>query len=196
MRNPARSRNIGLFLFLLGAAATIPAATGSRSTALGVLALASGAVAALGFVYALLSQFELARWKRLDRGEGVIARWSVPPETWRDFLVLNSRLNAAPNALACNVAARPGPDGAVEVVIAEAAVRIGGDFHSFPARGAIQAAGPYLVPGPPPCLEFHLTTFTNEHSRKIRWALRAPIPAGAEPQAERVLATFAARRGA
>lgn len=196
MRNPARSRNLGIVLFLLGAAATIPAATGSESTALGVLALVAGAGAALGLVYAFLSQLELGRWKRLDRGEGVIARWSVPPETWRDFLALNSRLNEAPKALSCNIAARPGPDGTVEVVIAETALRIGGDFHSFPRKGAVQAAGPYLVPGPPPCLEFHLTTFTNDHSRKVQWALRAPIPPGAEPQAQLVAAAFAGRRGA
>ena len=91
-------------------------------------------------VYASIAHAAARRYRRLLAGEGVIARWTVSPQLWKDFNVALGR--PAPER----------PDG-VDVLIGESSTVVDGDVRYFPVRGDQKVisvryydlAVPYLV---------------------------------------------------
>jgi len=97
--------------------------------------------------------------------------------SWRS----TKTLNAQPDTLSCYLDAqnrkRTDP---VEIVVARAAVNVGGDFHSLPVLSTVRIAGPYKIDGPPLCLEFQLSDAGGETLSASSWAIRFPVAPGSE----------------
>jgi hypothetical protein len=190
MRNPRRKRNIGVASTLLGAIAFLAALIFYDSQTIGLLPVAGMVgltVAIIGIAYSINAQLEVVRYNRLVRGEDVLVRWLIEPDRWRDFLKLNEQLNAQPGNLNCNIA--DSKNGAVRnegipVVIGKVSLMVDDDFHSLPVNGITTINGPWWFEGPPPYMEFRLSA--RGKSTTYNWAVRIPVPAGAEGDARMV----------
>lgn len=61
--------------------------------------------------------------RRMERGEGVVARWTLDAAHWREFVKLNEGTVTIPTSKS--------PDTGVEVVFAENAVYVDGEFYTM-----------------------------------------------------------------
>ena len=94
------------------------------------------------------------------------------------------------------IAVRDDPSASgIEVIVSEDAICVDGDFHSVPRGGVIRTRGPYLLSGPPACLELQLSMLRQGSSSPLitSWILRFPVAPGAEEQAQRVIQHFGPR---
>jgi hypothetical protein len=188
MRRPHRARNISLTVALMGAACLAlgiglgdPPVYPILQNTLFFSGLFLFPIPFFGVFY---FQVEAGRYDRLVSGKDVLARWHVDPERWEAFLRLNTALNAQkdrpsfhPSPASKGVRPPPG----VEVVVGKGSVLIDGDFYSLPRGGISQIYGPYWIEGPPPLIEFHVHT-SSENSTH-RESVRIPVGAGAQVEA-------------
>lgn len=148
-----------------------------------------GAIIALavGYVYSE----EAKKRSKMERGEGVIARWRLNAAHWREFVRLNKDVIVIPRITAAQRFGPPAPAGAepevgtgVEVIFAEDAVYVDGDFYTMDRTWG--------------------TTATLHHPSHIELAqggldsycpICVPIPAGYDADAERVARHFSADAG-
>jgi hypothetical protein len=197
MRNPQKKRNISLVftlicLLLLAVAITFHSPeTNTLFTIVGVVGFSFGI---MGIAYTINAQFETVRYHKLLRGEDVLVRWVVEPDRWCDFLKLNDQLNAQPGNL--NYPFTDSRNGelrneGIRVVIGKAALMIDDDFHSLPVRGFTTINGPWWFEGPPPYLEFRMSS--RGKSTTFYWAVRIPVPAGGEGEARMVYDHYQSR---
>jgi hypothetical protein len=197
MRNPHRKRNIavGTTLFsLLMLAVAVQFHNPETNTLFTIVGIVGFTCAILGIAFSINAQFETVRYNRLMRGEDVLVRWLVDPHRWRDFLKLNEHLNSQPGNLNCPITdANKGElrSEGIKVVICKAALMIDDDFHSLPVNGFTTINGPWWFEGPPPYLEFRLSS--RSKSTTFHWALRIPVPAGAEGDARLVYDYYQSR---
>jgi hypothetical protein len=140
MASPLAWRNGALLVAVTGAAAVAlasfadPALLGVDTQigfgVFGVLALAVGAIVAA------MKQAELRMRARLARGEDVLARWRVDPDTWQRFVEDDARrgdaADAWPNEL--RLPDTVPPDG-MPVIVGRGAVQVGDSLHTVPERG-------------------------------------------------------------
>lgn len=131
MRNPRRKRNIALTLLAASVAAIVIGLSmpdaGRDFTLQSALAGGGIIVGPFAAVWAVLRTRDSYRYGRLKRGEGVIARWMVTREQWREFRALDEQVNIN-NELDLRI--EPPPSG-LEVVVSEDAVCAGEDFFAL-----------------------------------------------------------------
>lgn len=133
----------------------------------------------------------------MRRGEGVIARWTVPPAQFDDFRTSEAAHKAAGRRNDYKVPRKTPAEG-VEIVFTAKAVLIGDTFFGLARDGIARFTGARVASGNPPCLAFatamtvgrtgsagvHFQTYTGE--------LRVPIARTAQAAARAVLDHFRA----
>ncbi len=191
MIRPARDSLIALILTLAGLAAfafglsrllthgenDVP---GGASAVLGGLTALIALPITLNFLYAL----RLAR--RLERGQGVIARWTVPAD-------LVAAYRAAEKALAPPLRSRwrPSP-GPAEILFATNGVLAGGHYLALSAKRLATYAGVHHVPGDPPTIQFSTreVTVVGDRIGQHHDILRLPVPPEGTDRATAVVTHF------
>jgi len=183
--DPRGTRNVSLALFALATAASWAAiASGAdRDSWLGAVPVVGVTVAFFAILQAGWEQIAVVRERRLRSGRNVIARWTVDPARWRQFVVLDDGLLAARNPLP-NRIARPRrvPAGGVDIVVGWRELSVGEDFHLIFA-GTLR--GFDVIGGPPICLQFHIHV-SDPNGSDAEWHLRFPVAVDAQAEAARV----------
>ena len=155
----------------------------------GVETAGPSAAVGLGFAPAIIATgMTLLGWKGLktvaatQRGEGMIARWTVSAEEYADFL----RNNAARNALGPGYdndwqPPREIPEKGLDVVVRADGVMVGDAYFGLVNTGALKFEGVQMLPENPLAIEFGTvaTSFTQGsssfHTRRVRGVLRLPV---------------------
>ncbi len=147
MRNPRKNLQIAIAFFVVAAAvAALTFRPDSEQILLqGWLGPAALAMAVAGFLWGLVA-FPYARsFTRLQQGKGVLARWTISPAQWEEFVEL-SRRNFDPKKMWRNRLdlGRESPPSGVEVVVSDDAVLVGGNFHYMPFDAAVTIHGSWM----------------------------------------------------
>lgn len=151
---------------------------------LGPITLMVGAVSLITtfFLTNAVKRFEL-----LEAGTEELARWTIDPTTWRQFVQADRvRQESLDRRLGTNAVDLSEIPARVEIVVSQQAVRIGEAFHEL-ERGIMRATG--QVPGTPPMLEFFFL-IPKPRGTPIPFIVRFPVAAGAEEKARAVLAHY------
>ena len=136
-------------------------------------------------VLALQTHGEARTLDRMRRGEGVLARWTVDPARWALFLE-HARQLAAERGARGSMLALPATPPAIgyQVTVSEDAIRVEEEFAPMRRDAMVYVAGAVL--------EFRQLVQVGK--RMDWWTYRLPIAEGAERDAERVAAHYAAAR--
>lgn len=193
MIHPTRDSLIALILTLAGLAGFAwglqRLLTYGENDAPGGIAVAVGGLTAFFGLLALLNfRWALRITRRMQRGEGIIARWTVPADTVTAYVALEARRHWTFRSRW-----RPKPGKAAEILFSDDAILAGGRFHGLKAKGLQIFSAVQMVPGTPTVIEFlirEITTSSANNYAAGKFELRIPVPAGAEAQAEKVLAHF------
>ncbi|MCE9657461.1 MAG: hypothetical protein K8R60_02805 [Burkholderiales bacterium] len=197
MRHPRLWRDIALAAAAAGAAAAVAALRlpGLGQGALQATLFIGGAsLALIGGVGALMAWASARTESALKRGDGVMGRWRVEAAVWPDFLALEAKMAAAPEALGNEFSLPRGArDRDLEVIVGQEGVMIGDSVHRLPRHGLpeLTMAGLRMEPGTPVCIELHLyypghVAGDSSSSPPRRSVLRFPV----SPAAEREAAQF------
>ena len=202
IRNPRRSVLIALGLTLLALCAI---AWGfieiNRS---GAETPATGAAIGVGLLVAILGVFLTVNfvWAvrlvgAMRRGEGVIARWTVPPAQFDDFRTSEATHRSAGRHNDYK-APRKTPAEGVEIVFTASAVLIGDTFFGLARDGLARFTAARVVSGNPPCLAFATAmtvgraSASGAHFQTSTGELRVPIARTAQAEARAVFDHFRA----
>jgi hypothetical protein len=131
----------------------------------------------------------------LQRGEGVIARWTVAPATFDQFRAFDCTLKGTAED---NDYWTPKvtPPAGVEILFTPESVLIGDTFFGLASSGLIRFSNVRLRQSTPPCLEFStiMTQLAGQPSavRVYNWqgVLRVPIADDAHDVAAKVLSHY------
>lgn len=187
---PAPKAAIAAAVALAGGGAALwgaldPAAPGTARP-LGVVALIVGSLAAMNYFYALT----LVR--RMQRGEGVIGRWTVAPALFDRVRAAERNRTRRKNNWRLPRAAPP--DG-LPVIFTKEAVLVGDTYFRLASTGMSRFMHVRIDADPFACIEFsmRLTVIgagTQGRTARYRGHLRIPIAQGADAEAARVVAYF------
>ncbi|MGE0659527.1 MAG: hypothetical protein AB7O63_08545 [Reyranellaceae bacterium] len=187
-------------------------AVGAAALAFGLLAmddpdLGTAAQVAIGLGLLLCLLFPLFLFNFLwalrltnamRRGEGVIARWTVPAQTLEEFRVDEEKRRKAGRANDWKVPKRIPAEG-LEVIFSASAVMIGKSFFGLAKSGLARFGGVQTVPGNPLAIAFAMALTTGRMTSSgspilstWRSELRVPVARGASAEASKVLAHFQA----
>lgn len=119
---------------------------------------------------------------RLLRGEGVVARWPVSSQDWKQFLAFDKARGASDWQRLSNVMSRSWrpdcPPQGIEVIVGRTSALIDDCYCAFPTIYLVQWL---RIEGAAfNCLEIHLS---NSHGAAWYPKLRVPVPRHAEAQA-------------
>jgi hypothetical protein len=187
MGKPHGKRNTGILLTVLTVIASLVAVILHGTETVGMLpaiVMVGLTLAIAGIAYTIKAQLEVVRYNRLMRGEDLLVRWLIEPDLWRDFLKLNEQLNTRPGNLNCTISDTTNDtlrNEGIPVMIGKVSLMIAGDFQSLPVNGFTRVDGVGWFEGSPPYLEFLLSA--RGKTATYRWAMRTPVPAGAEADA-------------
>jgi hypothetical protein len=195
MRNPERWRNIAAAWFFAGpflvlAAFALPpalAGDGLRGTlfCLGAMGIVFGGFGALDYYRTLRAK------RRLARGEGLLARWRIDAEYWREFLELDRQRNAEAGRRPNEFSPREQvPASGVEILVGEEAIEIDGSVHRLPRHGTPQILRREFDESRvrPSVIEFELVHGdAGTGDEPGHTCLRFPVPAGAQQEARRIV---------
>ena len=196
MRNPQRSRNIGLAFFASGIVVMIvhfllPKEAAQNDLLKVILVLYWPNAILFGAGSAFFSHLKVRAQNSLLRGEGVLARWRVDAATWSAFIEANGRLNQQPGTVVSELAIRKDvPADGIEVIVGKDSVQIDGSIHSLPLRGTPEITHAALENGRPWPAYVELGLYYpagGENGTEVRTALRFPVAASAERDAESVV---------
>lgn len=193
MIHPKRDSLIALILTLAGLAAF---AWGlSRLLELGENDVPGSIAAAIGGLVAFLCSLVLLnfRWalrltRRMERGEGLIARWTVPAETVTAYVATEAAIPWIDRSRW-----RPKPGQSAEILFSNDAVLAGGRYQALSAKGLQTFKAVNWIPGTPNLIEFPLQeiTTTSAHNYSAgKFVLRVPVPADSDDAAWKVLNHF------
>jgi hypothetical protein len=179
-RNPARgSRRAYLALAAVLAASALAYLTLPLEV-VAPLAPVAFAVALGSLMLGLVLGGQSRSRARMERGEGVVARWTLDPDEWQEMVRLNGGLVTIPKV--------PPTVSGGEVVFAQDAVYVAGAFHTMDRTYGTQAR---LQPSTPELVYIELA----QAGLDIDTHLRIPIPPGRHEDAARVLEHFNDPRG-
>jgi hypothetical protein len=177
--NPARASRQAFFaLFVIIVTAVVIFLTLPLNTA--VVFAPFALVGVIGTVAVGCIRAEEARKRsKMERGEGVVAKWSLHGADWREFVKLNEGALAIPHRESETMAAFT----PVEVIFAEDAVYIDGEYHTMDRNWNTTATfeSPYTYVE---LTQGGLETITP---------LRIPVPPSSLMDAERVVRHFNTR---
>jgi len=196
MRNPLRKAGWWLLAAALGAVGVILVAT--NHAALGdvwslVIGVPGLTAILFGVIWGLMALLAACGQARLRRGVNALARWSVPPEQWEAFRVVNDRRGAEGPGLASDYLPRPGNGRAVEVIFGARSVIVDGYYMALRRFAIPELAWVNWLqrPGEPECLEFGLVYASKTST--VRTALRVPVPGAAREAGVQVFHHFHAK---
>jgi hypothetical protein len=161
---------------------------GGNDTMGGIAAVIGGLVAffSLFILFNFLWALKLSR--RILRGEGVIARWTVLAPTVDAYLAAEK---ARPRWDRSRW--RPRAGVAADILFTADGVLAGGRYHGLQSSGTQHFTAVQSVPGNPILIQFDAREITATTNDSLAWfasVLRLPIARGAEDQAAKVLAHF------
>jgi hypothetical protein len=166
--------------------------TGATAAAIGVGFPV--AVIATGMLFLAIRTIRIVA--ALDRGEGVIARWIVPPDDFAEFAADNAARNALGGAYRNDwKVPRTIPPQGIEIVFGADGVFVGNSYFGLVNTGMLKFEGVQMLPGNPLALEFGTVATTISHGTSVRvnrtrGALRIPVSRLARAGAIRVLDHF------
>jgi hypothetical protein len=166
--------------------------TGATAAAIGVGFPV--AVIATGMLFLAIRALRIVA--ALDRGEGVIARWTVSPEDFAEFTADNAARNALGGACRNDwKIPRTTPPQGIEIVFGADGVLVGSRYFGLVNTGMLKFEGVQMLPSNPLALEFGTVATTVSHGTAVhihrtRGALRIPVPRLARDEAVRVLDHF------
>jgi hypothetical protein len=189
MRNPRLRRNISLAALVAGVAYLV-GVFGVLKITPAEEGLFGGAIAAfIGSILAIVGiiayHVTLQRQRRLLRGERLLARWTVLPDEWKRFRENERKRASGGKDNTIKVRADHDVNG-INVVVTEESLMVDDDFYHLGDMRGLE-----WFPEAPPCLDFTMVTSTKGAS--VRWHLRFPTAAGAEPGA-RVIWDYVQKR--
>lgn len=183
MRYPGRLNTLALAAGMLGSlSASVPFLVPDRSGEAAWL-LVGGMVAAIGFGAAGAVTLGMRRMRRLNAGEGVIARWQVDPAIWSPFVSGDRRAEREGRKLNNALRLRESAGKPVEVIVGSDCLQVDGDFHKV---ALAELKGASLSAGPPRILELRFVTPRAQQS-DFHYAFRFPVAFGAEAAAQGVI---------
>ncbi|MGA9581344.1 MAG: hypothetical protein WBR13_05180 [Allosphingosinicella sp.] len=199
MRNPGRKAIYGILCILLTGAILWLLPPGFMDDPESIPTLATTmALFMLGVsgVYLLLSgSYRALRMKSLLAGEGVIARWQVPPDVWTRFRTIGLEDTGVriPNLRGLDfIPRRTTPSAGVTIVAGDHGAIIDDCYYGFSRRGidSLEHAGMTLTE--PRCIALVIARIANE-TRINKWLLLLPVAPGAEDQARRAFLHYSGR---
>lgn len=190
MRDPWRKALAWLAAALLGAVLSLLAF--GWAEAIGGLALPLGALGLPMLVFGLAGTgFGLLAGigeRRLRRGVGVLARWTVEQADWAAFRAFDERCAAAQPELHNDFTHRPDATGPIEVVFGARQVLMDGSYHTL-RHGALPSLCDlaWLQPeDAPETLHFVLSQPRGRYGGLVWLTLRVPVPRAARAEGVRV----------
>jgi hypothetical protein len=192
MIHPTRDSLIALILTLSGLAAFAWGLI--RLMRLGENDVPGGIAVAVGGLGALFGAFLLFnfRWafriaRRMRRGEGIIARWTVPAETVTAYV-------AAEKARPWHERSRwkPKPGAPAEIMFSADGLLAGGRYHGLSSQGLNTFTAVDLVYGTPVMIQFSTreVAVVGDRLTSHRASVRVPVARGADEPAAKVMAHF------
>ncbi|NJS38936.1 MAG: hypothetical protein HC783_07890 [Rhodobacteraceae bacterium] len=193
MIHPKRDSLIALIATLLALAAFAwglqrLSLYGQNDTAGGAAVAIGGLVAFFGLLMILNFRWALTLTRRMERGQGVFARWTLPADTVTAYVALEAKRRWIDRSRW-----RPRPGKAAKVLFSDDAVLAGGRYHGLRSRGLQVFTHVQLRPGNPDMIEFlirEITTSSAHNYAAGKFELRIPVPPGANEEAEKVIAHF------
>jgi len=183
MRNPERMRNLTLAAGLLGVlSVSVPFVAPDRAEQ-GAWVVLGGTVAVIGLGAAVMLTMGMRRMRSLYAGKGVIARWQVDPAIWSRFVTDDRDGERRKQKLNNAIRLKDKPGRAVEVIVGDDCLQVGGDFHRV-ALHELKGAG--LSAGRPSILELRFVT-PGAQQPDTHYAFRFPVGLGAEAAARGVI---------
>lgn len=202
MRKPGHWRAIALAVLPLGALLVLAANRQEGQSAGLAFGLPGLCLLAFGVVAGLWAHRAARAQARLQRGQGVLARWRVDAATWRAFRERERNAGAGGNALPDELSM---PDDApvdgIEVIVGEDAVAVGDSVLVLPRHGTPEVleadlrdggAGPHFAElrlRHPPTPRRNGGMNPAVHTR-----LAIPLPASAWRDARRAIGFYARGR--
>jgi hypothetical protein len=198
MRNPARRRNIALLSCLTGAiciaAAWLAPEEMLERAPRSVLGMIGLVVAPLALMAALFTQVNVRRRNRIMRGEGVIARWRIDAQRWKDFVTIDAQYTAQDPRFRNDFSILPKPsEPEPEIIVIADAIQLDGDLHRVPRDGFPSIVQIDWLDSYPACLNFQMAHGGGEGQIHY-FSLRFPIAPGAETDARRVVEHFSKKQ--
>jgi hypothetical protein len=187
MRTPVGIVNFSFFLAVLGVLGVAAAywyGDGSN-VIMGFTGLFGATLIILGLGMGLSYIGEVRTYRRLKRGEGILAQWSVSPEQWNAFVTLNRALNEIPGRY-FRLSAAERDLKPVDVVIGEKGLILNGTFHALSKSGARLTFGPFWMEGPPAYLEYGVNATVDDSGGVTTTSIRVPIAPGADLRVLRI----------
>lgn len=201
LSNPRRSVNICIAGLAIGAAALawgLWSMDGGEDAPAGI-AVAVGLLFCIVFPMFLFNFLWAVRLTdAMQRGEDVIARWTVPPQTLEEFRAdeAESKKQGRPNDW--KVPKKIPPEG-LDVIFSPSAVMIGDTFFGLSRAGLARFSGVQAVPGNPLSLGFGMVMTTGRATSSggarittQRSELRVPVARTASAEASKVIAHYTA----
>jgi hypothetical protein len=166
--------------------------TGATAAAIGVGFPV--AVIATGMLFLAIRTIRIVA--ALDRGEGVIARWTVSPDDFAEFVADDSARNALGGGYRNDwKVPRTIPAQGMEIVFGADGVCVGGRYFGLVNTGMLKFDGVQMLPSNPLALEFGTVATTISYvntlrTHRRRGVLRIPVARLARAEAIRVLDHF------
>jgi hypothetical protein len=182
MRNARRRRGISLsIVFVAVVTLAVTIATHEKGSGPGVWfgVLLVALFTSIFSIVALLTFHFHVRWQqKLERGERLLAKWTVTPAEWAGYRENEkARLEAGrQNSVKVRSASE---DTGIAVLVAEDSLMVDDDFFKL-----VEILGLQYLPETPPVLEYNMVT--RGKGSAVRWNIRFPVAAGAEAGARAV----------
>lgn len=202
MRVSRGRRNVALAFVGTGivAALVFVASPDDAGTTLNAILICYALAATLfGMIVAVKQHREVRARVGLASGQNIMARWQVDVDTWRDFLALNTELQAASpgRANALTMPLEP-PTNGIAIVVGEAAIDVGGQLFVLPRRGVPEITHAQLHESRvrPTYIELHLKypgvglSATGMPLPSSHSVLRFPVPSSGVVKARSVAAHY------
>lgn len=201
--NPRRSVRICLAAMALGAAAVLwglLAIDGAEKEPPG-----AGAAIGIGLLFCIVFTLFLFNFlwavrltDRMKRGEGVIARWTVPAHTLEEFRTDDADPRKMRRKNDYRLPRKIPPEG-LEVIFSPDAVMIGNTCFGLARSGIARFTDVAIVPGNPLSIAFRMalttaraTSYGGTHLATSRSELRVPVARTASAEASKVLSHYTA----
>lgn len=153
-----------------------------------VVAVSGAAIGTIALFVAGMRQIDVARCRRMLRGEGVIATWTVDAEQWRRFRERNREWENSP---------RTGPNlvdvwqeplsGGLVVAVSDNGLLVGADFHSIDRNARVKVYGSWM--------EFDTVMPRSDGGSEVHLFHRFPVAPGSEGAAWDVERFYSRTRG-
>ncbi len=198
IRDPRLQVRICLALLVVSVVALVAGIAGLNSA--GGEATAAGVAVALGLLGSVIFALFLLNFAwavrvfdAIQRGENLVARWTVPADAFDRF-----RENEAGHAAGGHpndyTPPRATPPGGVEVIFAKDGVIVGDTYFGLSTTGLSHFRQVGIVPGDPLCLGFQTALLTGRQQSSgtptfntALGLLRIPVANAAHPEAQAVL---------